>query len=126
MSATADKPQASQTPLQAATAEYIEQAAENAEQILIGNIVLCETVWVLESAYGYSRMDIESLLEKLLQTNTFAFESKDLIWSAFTDFRISKVDFADCLMGRIHRAAGCEPTVTFDAALRKLPTFKVL
>ena len=36
-------------------ADFIEAAGTGGEQILIGNIVLCEMVWVLESAYGYSR-----------------------------------------------------------------------
>lgn len=107
-------------------AAYIEGAASAGDQILIGNIVLCETIWVLDSAYGYSKSDIEGAIEKLLQSATFQFEVKDLIVSAFEDYRSGKFDFADCLMGRIHAAFGCDRTVTFDAALRKLPTFQLL
>jgi predicted nucleic-acid-binding protein len=107
-------------------AEYISAAAEAGDQILIGNIVLCETVWVLDSAYGYPKDDIAAALERLLQTTTFQFEAKDSVWNALEDFRATKADFADCLIGRVHRGMDCEPTATFDAALRTLATFQLL
>jgi len=107
-------------------AAVIEGAASERDQILLGNIVLCETVWVLESAYGYAKAEIESVLAALLQSDTFLFEMKDNVWAALGDYRSSKADFADCLIGRVHRAFGSEPTQTFDTSLRKLPTFRVL
>jgi len=107
-------------------AAYIEGAAAADEQILISNIVLCETVWVLDAAYGYSKTEVQAALEKLLQSSTFQFETKDIVWRAFEEYRAVKADFADCLMGQVHRALGCEPTATFDSALRKLSTFQML
>ena len=59
-------------------ADFIEAAATGEEQILIGNIVLCEMVWVLESAYGYSKPEIADAIEKILQAGAFRFESKDI------------------------------------------------
>ena len=35
----------------------------------INRIALCELVWVLESAYGYSKDTIVTVLEKLLRTS---------------------------------------------------------
>ena len=107
-------------------AAFIEGAASEGDQILLSNVVLCETVWVLDSAYGYAKSDIEGAIEKLLRTATFQFEAKDIVSSAFEDYRAASVDFADCLIGRLHASHGCEPTATFDAALRRLPSFKVL
>jgi len=107
-------------------AAYIEGAAASGEQILISNIVCCETVWVLDSAYGYSKAEIESTLEKILQSSTFQFEAKDVVWAAFEEYRSGNADFADYLIGRVHLAFGCEPTATFDAALRRLATFQML
>jgi len=107
-------------------AAYIEGAAAADEQILISNIVMCETVWVLESAYGYAKAVVQAAMEKLLQSSTFRFEAKDIVWAAFEEYCAVKADFADCLMGRLHQALGCEPTATFDTALRKLSTFQML
>jgi len=107
-------------------AGFIEGTASAGEQIMLSNIVLYETVWVLESAYGYPKNEIERVIENLLQTSTLQFESKDIVAAAFEDYCRGKIDFADCLIGRVHSLLGCEPTVTFDTALRKLPTFRVL
>ena len=107
-------------------AAYIQAAASAGEQILIGNIVLCETVWVLDSAYGYPKPEIEAAIEKLLRSSTFQFEAKDIVWAAFEEYRAARIDFADCLLGRVHAAFGAEPTATFDTALRNLSTFRLL
>ena len=107
-------------------ANYIEAAASAGEQILINNIVLCETVWVLDSAYGYAKSEIEEVLGKVLQVATFRFEVKDIVLRAFEEYKAGKIDFADCLIGQQNAAIGCESTATFDAALRKLSTFQVL
>jgi predicted nucleic-acid-binding protein len=107
-------------------AAYIEGAASAGDLILLSNIVLCETVWVLDSAYGYTKPEIEGALDKLLQTATFRFEAKDVVAAAFEEYRTGRIDFADCLIGRLHASLGCEPTATFDTALRKLPGFQVL
>jgi predicted nucleic-acid-binding protein len=107
-------------------ADFIEAAGSREEQILIGNIVLCELVWVLESAYGYKKAEIADAMQKILQAAAFRFESKDIVRAALGEYGESTADFADCLMGRIHRSLGCETTVTFDTALRKLQTFQLL
>jgi hypothetical protein len=36
------------------------------------------------------------------------------------------VDFAHCLIGRVHASLGSGPTATFDTALKKLSTFELL
>ncbi len=52
--------------------------------------------------------------------------AKDVVSAAFDDFLGAKLDFADCLIGRLHSSIGCEPTATFDVALKKLSTFALL
>jgi len=107
-------------------ASFIEAAASDKASILIGNIVLCEMVWVLDSAYRFPKPEIVGCIDKLLQTSTFQFEFKDIVRVALEDYRRVKADFADCLLGRLHTALGCDTTVTFDVALRKLQTFQLL
>lgn len=52
-------------PAQSAKAvQAIESAVERNETLFITGIVVCELVWVLEGAYGYSRTDIADALEK--------------------------------------------------------------
>ena len=110
-------------PGQAARAD---RELEGGERFLIDAIVLCELVWVLEAGYAFSRREIVSVLERILATAQFEIEAKDVALAALHDFRGSRADFADCLIGRRNRAAGAGETVTFDRDLRGLAVFRVL
>ena len=92
----------------------------------INRIVLCEMVWVLESAYGYSKATVVSVLDKLLRTSQFKIEDPQSAWTAFRMYQNGKADFADCLLGATNRLAGCDSTVTFDHAASKLEGFRAL
>jgi predicted nucleic-acid-binding protein len=110
-------------PTQAARAA---RELERGERFLVGSIVLCEIVWVLETGYGFSRRDIAVTLERILATAQFEIEAKDLALAALDDFRRSTADFSDCLLGRRNRAAGAAETVTFDRSLKGLEGFRLL
>ena len=110
-------------PTQAARAA---RELERGERFLVGSIVLCEVVWVLETGYGFSRRDIAVTLERILATAQFEIEAKDLALAALDDFRQSTADFSDCLLGRRNRAAGAAETVTFDRSLKGLEGFRLL
>lgn len=104
----------------------IEQAADRGEEILIADVVLCELVWVLEDCYKLKRDQIAGILERILQTSAFCFQTKEILWAALGDYRAGKADFSDYLIGRTARSAGTQPTLTFDRALRDNPLFRVL
>jgi len=92
----------------------------------INRIALCELVWVLESAYGYSKDTIVAVLEKLLRTSQLKIEDVQTAWTAFRMYQKGKADFADCLMGATNRLSGCETTVTLDLAAGKLEGFRAI
>ncbi len=100
--------------------------ATSADRLFVGTTLLCELVWVLDATYGFDRATIIETLERLLMTAEFEVEDKDLVLAALEDFRTSKADFADCLIGRRNRSAGCVETITFDRDLKGLPGFRLL
>jgi predicted nucleic-acid-binding protein len=77
-------------------------------------IVLAELVWVLESFYHFTKKEIEHVLETLLRSEELILERADIVSQALRIFRVSRADFADCLIERCGHAADCERTVTFD------------
>lgn len=89
-------------------------------------IVLCELVWVLKAAYKYGREEIAMTLEKLLQTRQFEIGDRDAVRAALISYRGSNADFADCLIGRLNRSAGCEETVTFDEIAGRIEGFRLI
>ena len=107
-------------------ASFIDAAVERGEQFLVNTGVLCELVWVLGSVYRYSREEIAGALEQVLATSQFDIERLDDARRALSDFRSSKADFSDALIGRINQSLGAGHTVTFDRELKGLDTFRVL
>jgi predicted nucleic-acid-binding protein len=112
---------------QAASASaYLRKATGAGKICFINCVVLCELVWVLESAYGYSKEEITFVLEKILMIKQFEIEIKDIVRQAVHDYRSGKGDIADYLIGRINNDRGCESTATFDRTLRNNSNFIVL
>ena len=109
-----------------AVERFIQQRSSADAPCYISNIVLVETVWVLETAYGFDRAMVADTLTMLFEVEQFDFESPEDVSAAVEAFRQSRVEFADCLLGRMNLLAGCEYTVTFDRKAAKLPGFKLL
>lgn len=107
-------------------AREIEKGLSGGRMFFIADIVMCELVWVLETAYGYGRREIVPVLENILRTRQFQFANKDLLWKSLADYRNEKGDFADNLIGHAGHKAGCSETMTFDSGLKNNPLFRVL
>jgi len=69
---------------------------------------------------------IGEVLEKIFRTGQFLLEDADAARAALRAYRITGVDFADCLLGKINRNLGCETTVTFDRKAGSLEQFALL
>ena len=89
-------------------------------------MVLCELVWVLETAYGYSRDQITEVLDLILHTRQFRIQEREIMRAALNIYRRGTADFADAVIGHGNRAAGCETTYTFDRKAARLPEFMAL
>lgn len=97
-----------------------------AESVLINDIVVVETLWVLRRLYGYDRRTLVEVLGHLLSALTFRFESREVVSQAARHFADSTADFSDCLIAAKNASLGCEVTATFDHAMAKLPSVELL
>jgi predicted nucleic-acid-binding protein len=107
-------------------AHFILRAARQNEPLFVNHVVLCELVWILSSVYEHSKEEIVNMIEAVLLTGQFQFEDKSSIELALEDYKKSKADFSDCLIGRCNRACGSETTLSFDRRLKNLETFEVV
>ncbi len=97
----------------------IRGAIEREEQLFISDIVMCETVWVLSSAYSFSRVEILEALAALLRARAVVFALTDRLARALEAYAAGKGDFADYLIREHARAAGADTVATFDRSLLK-------
>jgi predicted nucleic-acid-binding protein len=100
--------------------ELIEENCSFTDPAFLSLIVLCETVWVLGRAYGYSRELIHMAMRQILLTDCFEVEDHALAWEALHSYQSGKADYADCLIACLNRNHGCSVTFTFDKAAARL------
>ena len=93
--------------------------ASAAGAVFVPLVVLVETVWVLEGAYGQPKAVVVGVLAHLLDNAAFVVERDQQSRAALALFRQSNADFSDCLIlpGCRHRDL---PLHTFDRRLAKL------
>jgi len=97
----------------------IKSAIEREEQLFVSDIVMCETVWVLSSAYRFSRDEILGALAELLRARAVVFSSSDRLARALEAYAMGNGDFADYLIREHAKAAGADTVATFDRSLLK-------
>jgi predicted nucleic-acid-binding protein len=105
---------------------FVAEAMSGGERLFVGAVVLCELVWVLHGAYVFDRRTISMALERILATAQLEIDQKDVVREALEDYRTGGGDFADYVIGRRGREAGCEKTATFDRRLKASGLFRLL
>lgn len=99
------------------------QAAEKfiARGAWVSQLVLAETIWVLDAVYGRTAKQIASAVDMLLNHKELTLQDSDAVTSALESFRKRPaVGFSDCLVVAIAKKAGHVPLGTFDRDLAKL------
>ena len=71
---------------------------KKAGEVFISQVVMVETVWVLETAYGLKHDDILLVLDTLVLNSAYKIEHEHLFLEALIMFRKNRADFADYLI----------------------------
>jgi predicted nucleic-acid-binding protein len=88
----------------------------------VSQLVLAETLWVLDSVFNLTRAQLGMAVEMLLNHRDLTVQDADVVAAALGHFRkVAAVCFSDCLVLEIARKAGHLPLATFDRPLTKLP-----
>ncbi len=75
---------------------------------------LVELVWVLNKSCKVKRDEVARALIELLREGGLVFEQVEDVIDAVARFHVGRADFADYLIERLGRTAGCGCTMTFD------------
>jgi predicted nucleic-acid-binding protein len=111
-------------PAQARLAlQLIEREIAACKRLFVSQIVLCELVWVLASAYEFRRTEIVGVLADLLRSRDLEIEDRDAAVRALDAYAKTKGDLSDFLILERAKAAGCRTVATFDKALLERPGF---
>ncbi len=105
------------------------KAAENfiEKGAWVSQLVLAETLWVLEAVYERSKSQLAKAIDLLVNHETLTLQDADVVSAALANFRKRPtLGFSNCLILEIARKAGHLPLGTFDKSLGKLSqTFRL-
>lgn len=101
----------------------IHQEVYAGNRVVINQLVLLETEWVLRSRYRLTKQQMMETISALLDAPDVQFEDEPAVEEALYVWRDTRADFADCLIGARNRRLGCRATASFDAKAAKLPGF---
>jgi predicted nucleic acid-binding protein len=105
--------------LAARAAKLLEGAQRGELSLKVHSVVVAETVWVLQSFYGYSKQEISAALVLLLVDHGLKVEGSRTVTGALESMAEMNVDFVDALLAQTARSRG-EGVASFDADFRKL------
>jgi predicted nucleic-acid-binding protein len=108
----------------AVATNFLEKHVSRNNPGFIGQVVLCEIVWVLKQAYGYEKKVILQVIWRILNTREFTVEHAESARQAFAGYEKGDADFSDYWIGAANQAQGCEYTVTFDRKASSHPAFR--
>lgn len=114
-------------PVQSAKAcEIIERRLSEDRPGYLSVVVLAETVWVLDRAYGFDAAEIAAAIERILQIDVLEVESEQAVFTAMVSLKEGDGEFADALIGALCVTAGCSHTLTFDRKAARLAAFSLV
>ena len=92
--------------------------------VCIPLVVLVETTWVLESAYGYSREDIAETVREILVRDDTVVEKRAQATKALELFSRYDLDYADAVIYVCGEELGSRDVYTFDEECLATGLFK--
>jgi len=114
-------------PVQSAKAtEILERRLTPKNPGFVSVVVMVETVWVLDRAYGLAAQKIAATVERLLQVEVLMIEDEQEVFTAMVAFKQGRASFADALIAELGARAGCTRTLTFDQKAGRLPSFELV
>lgn len=111
---------------QSAKATMLIESLTDVQQGFISNVVLVETVWVMQRVFDADRQTIASIIRNMLLIQGFLLENREIVKKSVDLYSTSNADFADCLIAKTAEFYGCQSVMTFDVKAAKACGMKLL
>ena len=95
-----------------------------ADELLVPDLVVAETVYVLESFYEVERARISELLRAVLAFPAVVVVDGALLLRALEVYEVERLDFADAYLVACAEATGVDGIVSFDRSIDRVGTVR--
>jgi predicted nucleic acid-binding protein len=94
----------------------------DADEMLLSDLIVAETVYVLESFYEVPRAKVAQLLRSVVGFPTMRVLDPGLLLRSLEIYEIHGVDFAEAYLAASAETAGIREVASFDRSLDRVPT----
>jgi predicted nucleic-acid-binding protein len=94
--------------------ELFEKAEKGNLRLETNEMVIAEIVWVLESYYNFSRIEIKEVIDTIIETRNIKVASHSKIRDAIKLYASDRMDYIDAYNIVYIKAKDCEKVATFD------------
>ena len=94
----------------------------DADELLLSDLIVAETVYVLESFYEVPRAEVAQLIRSVVGFPTMRTLDPALLLRSLEIYEIHGVDFAEAYLAASAEAAGIGEIASFDRSLDRIPT----
>ncbi len=102
-----------------------KEAESSKNDFFVPLLVVLELIWVLESAYNITRLEILDSLSELLLMPILKFEQQSALQQFISSARGNRYDLSDLLIAHSSKLQGCESVLTFDKKASKFNLFEL-
>ncbi len=94
--------------------QLLDDAAAGSVQLVTTELVLAESVWVLESSYRLTHAQIAPLIRSILATPGMDVINGDLVGKALVMYELQNIDFVDAYIAALMEKRGIKDIYSFD------------
>jgi len=94
--------------------QLLDDAATGAVQLVTTELVIAETIWVLESSYHLNNAGIAPLVRGILATSGLEVINGDLIGKALVLYELQNIDFVDAYIAALMEKQGIQDIYSYD------------
>ncbi len=102
-----------------------KKAESERKELFVPLLVILEMLWVLESVYEISRIEILESISDLLLMPIFKFDQQSALQQLVHSAQGNKYDLSDLLIAHSANTNGCEAVITFDKKASKFRLFEL-
>ena len=94
--------------------QLLDDAVAGAVQLVTTELVMAESVWVLESSYHLSHAQIAPLIRGIIATPGMEVINGDLIGKALVIYELQNIDFVDAYIAALMEKQGIKDIYSYD------------
>ena len=97
---------------------------EDADELLLPDLIVAEVVYVLESFYEVERERVAELARAVIGFQAIVVVDEPLLLRALEVYEVDRLDFAEAYLVAGAEASGVETIASFDRTLDRVPTVR--